>query len=393
MTMTDTPASVYIHVPYCQSHCSYCDFYSVICRPDLFAIWQDGIRQELDLLRFVPDKHPLKSVYYGGGTPSVLDPELMAGQLRQLQVLFGYADDIEITLEVKPESVTRGKAGMWRAAGFNRASIGLQSADARLLRILGRTHSADDFSAAFADLRAAGFQNISADIMFGVPGQSMDMLEETITFLLAHHPEHISFYALSLEPGTPLYETYAKHFPNEDEERLEREMYWQIRKRLSEAGFTVYEISNAARAGFQAVHNLVYWRAERYFGLGPAAASYAGRCRRQHPASLDEWYQAVRGLAAAEATLQKEADFTAAAVVETVSQQDARKEFMMLGLRLSDGVSLDQFAERFGAAAEVIFAPEIDQLFKEKLAVRRDRRLVLTPHGIDFANRAFRLFV
>lgn len=387
MHPADPPRAVYIHVPFCQSRCTYCDFYSTVARgPDL-AAWHRGILAEVERLRRYPVKRPLMSVYFGGGTPSLLDPAWPAEQLNRLRAVFGIAAEAEITLEANPESVTAEKAAIWRASGINRVSLGLQSAAPTVLRTLGRPHTADDFAAAVDTLQAAGMANISADLMLGIPGQTMADLDMSLDLLERLALPHMSFYSLSLEPGTPLHAAWAHRFPDAAAELLEREMYWHTRARLEAAGLPVYELSNAARPGFESAHNRVYWRGEPYFGLGPSAASYSDLVRRQHPASLDAW------LARLKAPPEETGDYTTAPAVETIDESSQRHEYMMLGLRLTAGPDLARYEATFGDDPRRTFAGEIAALEDAGLAALDGHAFALTRHGIDFANLAFAAFV
>lgn len=379
------PRSVYVHVPFCKSHCSYCDFYSEVAGPSAWAVWQDGMRQELAALARYPERQPLQTIYFGGGTPSLVDPAYIAEQIATLDRVFGIERTAELTLEANPESVTKERAARWRAAGINRVSLGVQSVDAGLLRLLARPHTKDDAAQAIADLDAAGIGNIAADVMLGLPGQTVELALQSVDFLIDAGVSHLSFYALSLEPGTPLYEQYDAIFPNAAEEDEERAMYWATRERLTTAGFAVYELSNAARPGYESRHNSMYWTGDAYFGLGPAAASFVDGVRRVNPADLLAWRESLDRLT--------DSMYTAATLEEIIDREAAMREALLLGLRRTRGVDAADFQNRFGVSLFDVFATELADLERDDL-IWRDRASVrLSRHGIDFANLAFARFV
>lgn len=379
------PRAVYIHVPFCKSHCSYCDFYSEVAGPAVWAIWQDGMRQELVALARYPKRQPLQTIYYGGGTPSLVDPAYIAEQIATLRDLFGIDPAAELTLEANPESVTLERALRWCDAGINRVSLGVQSVDAALLRLLARPHTKDEAARAIEALKAAGIANISADLMLGLPGQTVELAIESADFLMQAGVGHLSFYALSLAPGTPLYARYAAIFPNAAEEDEERAMYWAVRQRVGAAGFEVYELSNAARPGYASRHNSMYWTGDPYFGLGPAAASFVDGVRRANPADLTAWRKRLDDLDGAA--------YTAALTEEIIDREAAMREALLLGLRRTRGVDDVDFQGRFGVSLFDVFANELAALQHDDLVVREAGTVRLSRHGIDFANLAFARFV
>lgn len=272
-------SGLYIHIPFCMRKCAYCAFYSRAgAGRDLQHRFFQSLEKEILAL---PAEFDPQTLFIGGGTPTAPDVQLLA---QFLPVLEKFSPK-EFSVEVNPGTVDFEKLSLLRRCGVNRLSIGVQSFDSRCLEALGRIHSADEAEKAFRTAREAGFDNISIDLMFGTPGQTMDMLEADLERAVDLGPEHISIYNLMVEEGTPLAESH----PQLLEEELEREMYDRIRHRLAGAGFGHYEISNFAKPGFECAHNLLYWTGGEYIGVGPAAHSHWKGMRRANAADLDDY--------------------------------------------------------------------------------------------------------
>ena len=393
--MHAAPKAAYVHIPFCVKKCGYCDFVSYAGQPaEVQKSYVQAIRQEISLAA-VLRAQPLETVFFGGGTPTVLDAGLLTFILGEIGDRFGIAPDAEITLEANPGTVSAAGLTACRQAGFNRISFGLQVIKAELLRVLGRIHDQQDFTAGVEMAVKVGFQSINADILFGVPGQTVDDVVEITNFLTKMPVDHISFYSLNLEEGTPLKawcDENPDHLPDED---IERQQYWTIKTELEKSGFEHYEISNAARPGCRCRHNLVYWHALPYFGFGAAAHSYIlGRRRANTPdltRYIDIFTRVARlgdgsagGLAGA---------FPAAAVLETVDEPAARKEMLFLGLRLLEGVRFDDFLKRFGVDMRVLFAGNIKRLVARGLLIEDSQGIRASRLGLDLANQIFMEFV
>ncbi|MDE6310413.1 MAG: radical SAM family heme chaperone HemW [Muribaculaceae bacterium] len=275
---------IYVHIPFCHSKCAYCDFYSIPDRRRMHAT-VERILEEFNIRKPELGEGPLcRTLYFGGGTPSILEPDLFSllahGLLR--------ADECEeFTIEVNPEDVSEASATHWAACGVNRISMGIQSFDDKELRAVGRRHTAEDATKAFSVLRAAGFDNISCDLIYGLPGQSLESWVRSIQHLLALKPEHISAYCLSYEPGTLLTRRLEEGRIEEASEELVEAMYEHLCESLADAGFEHYEISNFALPGRKSRHNSAYWTGTPYLGLGPGAHSLdAGGVRRFNPSDI-----------------------------------------------------------------------------------------------------------
>lgn len=384
--------SAYVHIPFCVRKCSYCDFCSYPgqsgeVRADYAAAL---IREIRAAARWAggpegPGRVPLETVFVGGGTPTVLTGRQLASILDELRHGFGLAADPEITLEANPGTVDAEKLERCRDAGFNRISFGLQAVQPSLLGILGRIHSADDFTRSVSLAAAAGFRSISADIMVGLPGQTLSDLDETISIVLSQPVDHVSFYSLILEDGTPLKDQCDRQPWLLPDEEAERAQYHRVVQRLAASGFVHYEISNAARPGHECRHNKVYWQALEYYGFGVAAHSYLGGIRRSNTTGLPTYLSAWA---------QEHPDpFAAAEVLERLDQPGIMKEAMLLGLRMTEGVSHADFQNRFGVRLMDVFGDEVGSLCARGLLTSDSAGVRLTGSGLDLANQVFMAFV
>ena len=272
-----TPLGIYIHVPFCRSKCQYCDFYSLSTKDDkLMDGYLDAICAHIKEAGALAPAYKVDTIYFGGGTPSFFGAEGMATILTAVRRSFDVDNNAEITFEANPDSVTDKLLKRLRAEGFNRVSLGIQTDDDELLRKLGRPHTFENAVSAYHRIRKAGFRNVSVDLMYGLPGQTIRAWRETLEHVLTLNPEHISCYGLKVEEGTPLYEyrDYAK-LPDDD---AQADMYLAAIEMLKAYGYRQYEISNFARKGLYSKHNMKYWTGGEYLGFGPSASSdFAGK--------------------------------------------------------------------------------------------------------------------
>lgn len=365
---------LYVHVPFCAKVCPYCAFHvhlggTTAQRGFVKALrteWQRA-REEFSLA--------LETIYFGGGTPSILSAELFAELAEELPSKKNGSPSNgppqEFTLEVNPATVTPEKAAVWRAAGVNRISLGAQSFDVEMLRLLGRQHAPEDISQTCALLREYGFENINIDLMFALPGQSESKWKATLTAALACKPNHVSAYALTYEEDTPFFEKLQRGEWRQDEER-EIAMFTQTREVLGAAGLVDYEISNFARAGFESRHNLAYWRGADYLGLGPSACSTIGAMRWRNVPNTKAY---VERIAHGESMREEK---------ETLDAATRSKERIMFGLRMREGVAL----EEFGADAS-----HLKELEMNGLAFEEAGRVRLTSRGQLVADSVAGMFV
>lgn len=379
--------AVYIHVPFCVRKCGYCDFYSLAGNqkliPDYIAALKNEIRAAASLGK--PSKGQLlRSIYFGGGTPNLLPSEKIGEVIELIDDHIGLAEDCEITLEANPETLDQYKINHLADFGINRLSVGLQAVQNNLLKSIGRMHTAEDFKNAVLFASEAGIDNISADLMLGLPGQSIEDLDESISYVLSLPIKHVSCYSLIIEPDTPFFDMYSNNTELLPDDEMERKMYHHMIKRLAAAGMPLYEISNAAVPGYESRHNLVYWHAREYYGFGPSAHSYLAGVRRGNPGDIHKYINTWK---------IENQPFAGAIELERVDETSMQREMLMLGLRLLDGVSFAQFRERFGTDMKQIFNCQLQMLEQKDLIYIDEKSVRLSEKGLDFANQVFMEFV
>jgi oxygen-independent coproporphyrinogen-3 oxidase len=364
--MKSKSIGLYVHIPFCKRKCNYCDFCS------FSELSEDKRRKYIDaliyeILSYSDKKLSLDTVFFGGGTPSILRIEELSKIVEAIKKSFQFTEDTEFTLEANPGTLTEKKLMAYRKFGVNRISLGLQSVHENEQKILGRIHNYDEFEKSFFLCRKAGFDNINVDLMYAIPSQSVESFSESINRVLSLSPEHISAYSLILEENTPLYENQAQlKFPSEDEEIL---MYELLCKSLADSGYLHYEISNYAKCGYQSRHNMKYWHSDDYIGVGVSAHSYFLGKRFYNTESIDSY---ING-----AGIISERD---------ENQNEAAYEYVMLALRTSEGFSLIDYKSRF---FEDFLSGREEKLKKyEKLGylVLSFDRIFLTEKGFYLSN-------
>lgn len=365
------PISLYLHIPFCIHKCSYCDFFSL-------GVGQQLIPGEQYMARLTDELHTmaerlgvrgrgLASIFFGGGTPSMIAPHLLGAFLEAVQRIFTAPADLEITCEANPETVDVTRLRELRAAGVNRLSVGIQSFQPHHLQFLERVHSAGRAIAAVRDVHTAGFTNINADLIFALPQQTMAELDADLSQLLALETTHLSCYQLTVEPHTPLAAQVAQGRVQMPDDECAHAMWQHVRARLDAAGFASYEVSNYARAGFTCVHNRHYWRFGDYLGLGAGAVSRVGNHRWRRARHLKKY---LAGELAVDET-------------EQLTLEARRLEYGMLALRTREGIALDDFAARFGVAFDAAYPGLRAQWCADVLAETGATHLRLTPRGLS----------
>jgi len=321
----DASLGFYVHVPFCAQRCGYCSFNTAALEAGAMARYLAALPRELDLLGDLPWARRVRiaTVFFGGGTPSLLAPDELAAVLDRLRARFAVAPDAEVTVECNPESVARAKLEGYRAAGVNRLSLGVQALDDALLPRLGRLHDARGARAAFASAREAGFGNVSVDLMYGLPGLDADGFARAVEAVLGWAPAHLSAYALTLDAGSRWAAAGVAGLPPEE---AVVEQYWRLARAAAARGFEHYEISNYARPGFRARHNLIYWRAAEYLAAGPGACGFVGGVRYANVRATPRWCETLE-----QGTLPVDAS-------ETLTPRQRLAERLILGLRTADGV-------------------------------------------------------
>jgi oxygen-independent coproporphyrinogen-3 oxidase len=387
-------SSAYIHIPFCKSKCPYCDFISYAGVEDRTTDYLVALCKEIELTSLLTDtiEHDervatagLQTVYIGGGTPSLLSAGQIKRIIESLSRAFPISSGAEITVEVNPGTVNSDLIKGYVDAGINRISIGIQSFSDKLLQLLGRIHTREQGISAIDYSKEAGLSNISCDLMIGLPGQSTIDAMDSLDILIEKEIPHISIYSLSLEDGTPFQKKYSRSIDDLAPPEIEREMYQSLIQRLKERGYCHYEISNLSLPGFESRHNTTYWKARPYFGFGCAAHSYRGGSRIENTSDLNRYISVLCGR---NPSLQD--------IIEDKVEIDAseeQKEFMLLGLRLLQGVSGDEYEKRFGKCMDESFGTVLEKHLITGLLERCKNQIRLSRTGIDFANIVFRDFV
>ncbi len=379
------PTGIYVHIPFCQHKCAYCDFNSFAGQEALWAAYLDALQHEISMrndLLADAERRAVQTLYVGGGTPTVLPAGDLIALLRTAQTAFTLAPGSEITVEANPGTISAKGLAALRAAGVNRLSLGVQSFDDVVLASLERIHSGRAAQQAVGDARAAGFDNLSLDLMLGLPGQTLAAWQADVEMALSLAPEHLSLYVLTVEPGTPLAGRIARGAVAAPDDDVAADMYTWAEARLEMAGYGHYEISNWARPGFECQHNLIYWRNQPYLGLGAGAHGWWKGKRQANIAWPDRYIAAIQ---AGQMPLEWE---------EEIARRLEMGETMMMGLRLlEEGVEYARFADRFGDSLEVTYRGEIDDLVAQNLLERTPRGIRLTSRGHLLGNLAFARFL
>lgn len=365
---------LYVHIPFCLKKCNYCDFLSH-CNIS-FEEHGKYIHALLNEIEYYKDKSiEVESVYIGGGTPSLIDGEFIVRIINKIRQCFTLNDQGEITIEANPGLISKDKLKDYLDSGINRLSLGAQSLDDETLAFLGRVHSSLDFTKSFNLAREAGFKNISVDLIFAVPGQTLRSWEDTLMKVIDMKPEHISFYGLQIEEGTPFFNSWKEGSLKATEDYLDRKMYHRSLELLKGGGYQHYEISNAAIPGYESKHNLKYWSMEEYLGLGLGAHSYINGSRFSNVTDYDSY-----------TSLHKA--FPLIAASHKNSKEDHISEYMFTGLRKIEGLSLNDFKNRFGLSMGAIYE---EAIIKHKVAGlleggEESGNLRLTEKGLDLFN-------
>lgn len=368
------PLGLYIHIPFCAAKCAYCDFYSLPGAEKRIDRYLAALEKQMQSYRGAALTYLVDTVYIGGGTPSLLSPAQWKRLFQMIRSCFTLAPDAEITAEINPASGSRRRLKAMKKCGVNRLSIGLQSIHEKELAALGRLHRYPAFEETLAAARDLGFVNIGADLMYGIPEQTPESFRESLRVVSTLPLTHISVYGLTIEEGTPFAARRgALSLPDEDTERA---MYFDAVRLLEAAGFRQDEISNFSRPGFASRHNLKYWNCDEYLGLGPAAASYFEGLR----------FTCVRDLAAYIAVMEGKSDANLFPEREEAPQSESIGDYVMLRLRLTDGIDLAAFERRFRRSFEEMFGAKLKKYEGTPYLRRTERGYALTPEGFYVSN-------
>jgi oxygen-independent coproporphyrinogen III oxidase len=375
-----TAAGLYVHIPFCSSRCSYCDFATGLYQSEVAERYVRAVVQEIGSGRHAGQL--VDTIYFGGGTPSLLDPSQLERILVALFEQFEIDERPEITLEINPGSVTTQKLHEFWRLGVNRASFGAQTFDDAELAKLGRSHTTADALKTFAELRSAGFSNVSFDLIAGLPGQTLAGWQRNIKQALALQPEHLSFYLLEVHSGTPLAEHIRRGLQPVPDDDLAGVMYQWMLERASEAGYEHYEISNLCRPEFQSRHNVKYWLGTPYYGFGCSSHSYDGRMRRwSNHRDVLKYVEMI------------ETGVSPVVEEQELSQTDVRAEAVFLGMRLMRGIDARRYHESFGVDLRAEHRDDLDRFCKAGLVEFDGDLIRLTRHGALLSNEVFAAFV
>lgn len=439
---TTRELSIYVHVPFCKAKCSYCDFLSFGgCDYSRQKQYVNALCKEIEAYQSIAEEYVVGTIFFGGGTPSYVEATFIEKMMQTIRNVFVVDERAEITIEGNPDSLTKEKLSIYRKAGINRLSIGLQSANDNILKTLGRVHNYDQFIAAYSSAREVGFSNINVDLMSGLPGETKESYVRSLAKVVELQPEHISAYSLIVEEGTPLYENDAllELLPSEE---MDRQLYAKTKLLLKNSGYNRYEISNYSKAGYECRHNLVYWTGGEYLGVGLGASSclnvwlkdehfekirfhgvenmdeYIGRfsgCDGMREDSytnmfhlyeeefyddMDEYIGMINGMSLTgeeeNSNMKRYREYEENAFLEFIrdyykdlqflKRKDEMEEFMFLGLRCTNGVSKETFRECFGVELESVYGKVIEKYKEQEMLVEHMGRIYLSDRGIDVSN-------
>jgi oxygen-independent coproporphyrinogen-3 oxidase len=375
------PEAVYIHIPFCTNKCFYCDFNSYVLKDQPVMDYLEALDREMEQTVKITPPGVIKTIFVGGGTPTVLKPDEMAYFLKSVRTHFPNWDkDIEFSMEANPGTTDLDKLTVMKEGGVNRVSFGVQAFQNELLTGIGRIHNVDDVYRSLENARAVGLNNLSVDLMFGLPNQTVEMLSESIRKALELDLPHYSIYSLKVEENTLFHTLFNKNklpLPNEEDEL---QMYLLLMSSMKEAGYNQYEISNFAKPGKESRHNITYWRNEDYYGLGAGAHGYVGRQRHINVKGVNPYIEATRkGLPRLDAY--------------PITEAEAMEDFMMVGLRMHTGVSNEAFQAQFGRSMEDVFAKSLHKMLHAGLLEHEEGTYRLSKQGILFGNDVFAEFV
>ena len=410
--MENRELGIYIHIPFCQHKCDYCDFISFSNKQDFIENYVEAVKKEIN--NYFKDKtlletYTITTIYIGGGTPSYIDSkyiceimEVLENNLKQNKVKL---EDMEITIEVNPGTVNKEKLEQYRKAKINRLSIGLQSTNNEMLKQIGRIHTYEQFLETYQMAKEVGFENINVDLMIGLPNQTIEDIKRSLKEVVQLQPSHISVYSLIVEEGTVIAQKIENHQLQEMDEELERNMYWYVKNTLELNGYTHYEISNFAKEGKESKHNMNCWRQKEYIGIGLAAHSYLNDIRYTNVAEIEQYSIRMDKLNEkiinhilelpnknGKTNLKEEIE-TIYEIEEVQDVEDRKKEYMLLGLRTIEGVSISKFKEKYIDNPIFLFRKELEKLVEEKLIMIDGNYIRLTNKGLDLANLVWEEFI
>ena len=373
---------IYIHIPFCKQKCFYCDFCSFANKNEMQEKYVEAVINEIKNI-IHKEKYTVTTIYFGGGTPSILNPKYIKNILQEIESSFKILDDAEITIEINPGTVNEEKLKKYKEYGINRLSIGLQSANDKILKKIGRIHDYKQFEETFFYARKCGFKNINVDLMIGLPTQTIEDVKQTLEKIIQKNPEHISVYSLIIEEGTIIEKLINENKLQLPDEETERIMYWTVVNELKENGYNQYEISNFSKKTYESKHNTNCWKQKQYIGLGTSAHSYLNKKRYSNTNNIEEYIKNIQ-----ENNISKNIT-----IHEEQTEESTMNEYMLLGLRMIQGININEFKQKFKIDPTIKYKEILEKLQKENLIQITKTSIKLTTHGIDCGNIVWEEFI
>ncbi len=373
---------IYIHIPFCKQKCFYCDFCSFANKNEMQGKYVETVINEIKNITH-KEKYTVTTIYLGGGTPSILNPDCIKNILQEIKSSFEILDDAEITIEINPGTVNEEKLKKYKEYGINRLSIGLQSANDKILKKIGRIHDYKQFEETFFYARKCGFKNINVDLMIGLPTQAVEDVKQTLEKIIQKNPEHISVYSLIIEEGTIIEKLINENKLQLPDEEAERIMYWTVVNELKENGYNQYEISNFSKKTYESKHNTNCWKQKQYIGLGTSAHSYLNKKRYSNTNNIEEYIKNIQ-----ENNISKNIT-----IHEEQTEESTMNEYMLLGLRMIQGININEFKQKFKIDPTIKYKEILEKLQKENLIQITKTSIKLTKQGIDFGNIVWEEFI
>lgn len=373
---------IYIHIPFCKQKCFYCDFCSFANKNEMQEKYVETVINEIKNITH-KEKYTVTTIYLGGGTPSILNPEYIKNILQEIKSSFKILDDAEITIEINPGTVNEEKLKRYKEYGINRLSIGLQSANDKILKNIGRIHDYKQFEETFFLARKCEFKNINVDLMIGLPTQAIEDVKQTLEKIIQKNPEHISVYSLIIEEGTIIEKLINENKLQLPDEETERIMYWTVVNELKENGYNQYEISNFSKKTYESKHNTNCWKQKQYIGLGTSAHSYLNKKRYSNTNNIEEYIKNIQ-----ESNISKNIT-----IHEEQTEESTMNEYMLLGLRMIQGININEFKQKFKTDPTIKYKEILEKLQKENLIQITKTSIKLTKQGIDFGNIVWEEFI
>lgn len=373
---------IYIHIPFCKQKCFYCDFCSFANKNEMQGKYVETVINEIKNITH-KEKYTVTTIYLGGGTPSILNPDYIKSILQEIKSSFEILDDAEITIEINPGTVNEEKLKKYKEYGINRLSIGLQSANDKILKKIGRIHDYKQFEETFFYARKCGFKNINVDLMIGLPTQAVEDVKQTLEKIIQKNPEHISVYSLIIEEGTIIEKLINENKLQLPDEETERIMYWTVVNELKENGYNQYEISNFSKKTYESKHNTNCWKQKQYIGLGTSAHSYLNKKRYSNTNNIEEYIKNIQ-----ENNISKNIT-----IHEEQTEESTMNEYMLLGLRMIQGININEFKQKFKIDPTIKYKEILEKLQKENLIQITKTSIKLTKKGINFGNIVWEEFI